>query len=170
MTVLESDCYTRGCPCGYAGDSSQECTCSEAGIGRYQRRISGPLLDRIDIFVDVPRVAYEKLEGTTLGETSAAVRERVEQARTVQRERFAGTSVVANAEMTPADVRRYCQEPLDEGARSLLRLATGQLSLSARAFHRVLKLARTIADLAACETISSGHVAEAVQYRHRTAP
>jgi len=158
------------CPCGYAGDSNQECTCSEAGIGRYQRRISGPLLDRIDIFVDVPRVAYEKLEGTTLGEPTAAVRQRVEQARTVQRDRFSGSPLLANAEMTASDVRRYCQDALDDGARALLRLAAGQLSLSARAFHRVLKISRTIADLAASETIASAHVAEAVQYRHRTVP
>lgn len=157
------------CPCGYAGDSTQECTCSEAGIGRYQRRISGPLLDRIDIFIDVPRVAYEKLEGSTAGEPSVDVRQRVERARSVQLQRFAGTPLIANAEMTPTDVRRFCQDVLEDDARSLLRLATTQLGLSARAFHRVLKLARTIADLGGCQTLSSAHVAEAIQYRHRTA-
>ncbi len=157
------------CPCGYAGDATHECTCSTTGIDRYQRRISGPLLDRIDIFVDVPRVGYEKLEGRVAGEGSAAIRARVEQARALQAARFEGTGLTANAEMTASDVRRYCQDLLDDGARSLLRLATNQLGLSARAFHRVLKLSRTIADLAASETIAAANVAEAVQYRHRSA-
>jgi magnesium chelatase family protein len=156
------------CPCGFAGDPTHECTCSESGIGRYQRRISGPLLDRIDIFVDVPRVAYEKLEGTAQGETSAEIRQRVEAARERQRQRLAGSGLVANAEMTAADVRRHCQEALDDAARSLLRLAMGQLGLSARAFHRVLKLSRTIADLRGSDPINSADVAEAVQYRHRS--
>jgi magnesium chelatase family protein len=156
------------CPCGFAGDSTHECTCSESGIGRYQRRISGPLLDRIDIFVDVPRVAYEKLEDTAPGEGSAEIRQRVEAARAIQRQRFTGSSLVANAEMSAADVRRHCQESLDDAARSLLRLAMGQLGLSARAFHRVLKLSRTIADLRGSDAINSADVAEAVQYRHRT--
>ena len=157
------------CPCGYAGDTSHECTCSQSGIERYQRRISGPMLDRIDIFVDVPRVAYDKLEGRAAsGDPSAAIRERVERARAVQAKRFAGAPLVANAEMTASDVRRFCQDALDEGARSLLRLATNQLALSARAFHRVLKLSRTIADLAGSDPIASAHVAEAVQYRHRS--
>lgn len=155
------------CPCGYAGDSSHECTCSVANITRYQRRISGPLLDRIDIFVDVPRVEYEKLASTVPAEDSETVRGRVEAARRHQTTRFAGTAVKTNAEMTPAEVRRFCQEPLDDGARSILRLATTQLALSARGFHRVLKLARTIADLSEVEQISSAHVAEAVQYRYR---
>lgn len=157
------------CPCGYAGDTAHECTCLQSGIERYQRRISGPLLDRIDIFVDVPRVAYDKLESLAHGaESSAMVRERVQRARMRQSARFAGTALVANAEMAASDVRRYCQEALDDGARSLLRLAANQLGLSARAFHRVLKLSRTIADLAESDLISSAHVAEAVQYRHRT--
>jgi magnesium chelatase family protein len=127
------------------------------------------LLDRIDIFVDVPRVEYDKLEATRQsGEPSAAIRERVERARARQSERFEGTALVSNAEMTAVDVRNFCQEQLDENARSLLRMATNQLALSARAFHRVLKLARTIADLAGSESIASAHIAEAVQYRHRT--
>lgn len=157
------------CPCGYAGDASRECSCSEAGIGRYQRRISGPLLDRIDLFVDVPRVAYEKLASSAPAEPSAVIRQRVEAARARQTARFLGAALVANAEMTPAEVRRYCQEAMDEGAQALLKLATTQLALSARAFHRVLKLARTIADLAGSESIAAAHVAEAVQYRYRPA-
>jgi magnesium chelatase family protein len=156
------------CPCGYAGDTTHECTCSPSGIERYQRRISGPLLDRIDMFVDVPRVEYDKLEGKAAsGDSSFTIRDRVERARALQAERFAGTSLIANAEMGATDVRQYCQNTLDEGARSLLRLATNQLGLSARAFHRVLKLSRTIADLAECDSIGAAHVAEAVQYRHR---
>jgi magnesium chelatase family protein len=138
-------------------------------MARYQRRISGPLLDRIDIHIDVPRVEFEKLAGTNAAEPTVAVRGRVETARLRQGERFAGTRIHANAEMTAAEVRRYCQTVLDDGARSLLRLAMDQLGLSARAFHRTLKLARTIADLAGCERIESAQVAEAVQYRHRAA-
>ncbi len=155
------------CPCGFYGDSTKECTCSESTVSRYQKRISGPLLDRVDIFVDVPRVEYEKLAAETTGEPSAAIRERVERTRQVQAKRFAGSRLLCNAEMTPAEVRQYCQAVLDEQAQSLLRLAMTQLSLSARAFHRVLKLARTIADMAGEERIASAHVAEAVQYRQR---
>ena len=135
---------------------------------KYQRRISGPLLDRIDLFVDVPRVDYEKLAGQGLAEPSAVVRERVVTARRHQEERFRGTRLSANAEMTPVEVREHCQQRLDEGASDLLRLAMGQLSLSARAFHRILKLARTIADLAGSDGITTAHLAEALQYRQRS--
>jgi len=155
------------CPCGYHGDPTKPCSCSSSTVARYQRRISGPLLDRIDIHVEVPRVEYEKLAATTTGEPSAAVRARVEAARAVQTARFAGTRLTCNAEMTPVEVRRYCQAALDDGARALVKLATDQLGLSARAFHRTLKLSRTIADLAGSETIGAPHVAEAVQYRYR---
>jgi len=136
-------------------------------VVRYQRRISGPLLDRIDIFVDVPRVDYEKLADDAVGEPSEAVRGRVEAARGRQQGRFAGTRFICNAEMTPLEVRQHCQMALDEAAKSLLRLAMNQLALSARSFHRVLKLARTIADLAGAETIATPHLAEALQYRQR---
>ena len=156
------------CPCGFAGDMVKECSCSESTITRYQKRVSGPLLDRIDIFVEVPRVEYEKLASDAAGEPSRAVRERVEEARSVQATRFAGTRFVCNAEMTPTEVREHCQARLDEQAQSLLRLAMAQLSLSARSFHRVLKLARTIADMARSEGISSHHLAEAIQYRQRS--
>jgi len=155
------------CPCGFRGDGTKECTCSDSTVVRYQRRISGPLLDRIDIFADVPRVDYEKLADDAVGESSEAVRGRVEAARGRQQERFAGTRFICNAEMTPMEVRQHCQMALDESAQSLLRLAMNQLALSARSFHRVLKLARTIADLAGAETIASSHLAEALQYRHR---
>jgi magnesium chelatase family protein len=139
-------------------------------VSRYQRRISGPLLDRIDLFVDVPRVAYEKLASAVRGEPSAAVAERVERARTVQHARFvaAGDSPVRlNAEMTSAQVREFAQQRLGEGAGDVLRMAVQRLNLSARAFHRVLKLSRTIADLAESEIIESAHVAESIQYRQR---
>ena len=134
---------------------------------RYQKRVSGPLLDRIDIFVEVPRVEYEKLSSEWRGEPSEVVRERVEDARRVQQARFDGTRFMSNAEMTPTEVRTHCQTQLDEQAQSLLRLAMAQLSLSARSFHRILKLSRTIADLAGSEIIASHHLAEAVQYRQR---
>ncbi|MFQ6016171.1 MAG: YifB family Mg chelatase-like AAA ATPase [Anaerolineae bacterium] len=153
------------CPCGYFGDPVKECTCSLAMVSRYQKRLSGPLLDRIDIHIEVPRVDYDKLSSDRLGEPSAAIRQRVEAAREVQRQRFEGTGFTCNADMGPAQVRKYC--PLDETGRSLLRAAMQQLAMSARAFHRILKLARTIADLAGSEQIETAHLAEAIQYRPR---
>jgi magnesium chelatase family protein len=126
------------------------------------------MLDRIDLFVEVPRIDYEKLASLEPAEPSARVRERVNQARTLQRERLGGRGATDNAEMSPADVRDFCQSHLDEGAMSFLKLATNQLSLSARAFHRILKVARTIADLSGAETLTTAHVAEAVQYRQRS--
>jgi magnesium chelatase family protein len=155
------------CPCGFYGDPTRECACSESTVSRYQKRISGPLLDRIDIFIEVPRVEYEKLAANSTGEPSEVIRQRVSQARAVQTERFRHSRLVCNAEMMPTEVRQHCQSALDEQAQSLLRLAMNQLSLSARAFHRVLKLARTIADMAAAEHIASPHLAEAIQYRQR---
>jgi magnesium chelatase family protein len=153
------------CPCGYYGDPVRECTCSLATISRYQKRISGPLLDRIDIHIEVPRVDYDRLTTDRLGEPSAAIRERVERAREIQRARFAGTSLTCNADMGPTEVREICR--LDETGRNLVRAAMQQLQMSARAFHRILKLARTIADLAGSERIETAHLAEAIQYRPR---
>jgi magnesium chelatase family protein len=150
------------CPCSYWGDPTHECTCTPATVTRYQKRISGPLLDWVDIHVDVPRVAYEKLTDQRLGEPSEAVRARVEAARERQRQSFAGaagTDIACNADMRPADVRKHCK--LDETGNALIRTAMAQLQLSARAFHRVLKLARTIADLAGSDGIQ---LAEAIQY------
>lgn len=155
------------CPCGFAGDPQRACTCTDGTVARYQKRISGPLLDRIDIFVEVPRVEYEKLAGEAPGEPSAVVRQRVEAARETQRQRFRDSRVTCNAEMTPTEVREFCQARLDEQAASLLRLAMTQLSLSARSFHRVLKLSRTIADMEESDRITAAHVGEAIQYRQR---
>ncbi|MDO8613195.1 MAG: YifB family Mg chelatase-like AAA ATPase, partial [Dehalococcoidia bacterium] len=157
------------CPCGFYGDPTKQCSCSPSTVTRYQHRISGPLLDRIDIFVDVPRVEYEKLTEDATAEPSAAVRERVEASRERQRLRFSESKLVCNAEMGPVEVRDFCQRPLEDGAKSLLRMAMNQLSLSARSFHRVLKLARTIADLGGSEVILTSHLAEALQYRQRGA-
>lgn len=158
------------CPCGYYGDPLKPCTCAASVVTRYQKRISGPLLDRIDIHIEVPRVEYDKLSDLRLGEPSAVIQARVEAARQIQRQRFSVLenpgSPTCNADMTLAEVRRFC--PLDDAGRSLMKAAMSQLQLSARAYHRVLKLARTIADLAACELIASQHLAEALQYRPRS--
>jgi magnesium chelatase family protein len=124
-----------------------------------------PLLDRIDIHVEVPRVEYDKLTDDRLGEPSAAIRRRVERARETQRQRFDGTPLTCNADMGPGEVRKVCK--LDQAGRSLVRAAMQQLQMSARAFHRILKLSRTIADLAGSEAIETAHLAEAIQYRPR---
>ena len=134
-------------------------------VARYQKRISGPLLDRIDIHIEVPRVEYEKLSDDRLGEPSAAIRGRVAAARERQLRRFKGTSLTCNADMGPAEVRDFCQ--VDPAGKSLLKAAMQQLQMSARAYHRILKLARTISDLAGSERIETVHLAEAIQYRPR---
>ena len=154
------------CPCGHWGDPQKACTCAPAVVTKYQKRISGPLLDRIDIHVEVPRVDYDKLSGDRFGESSEVIRARVEAARQRQRERFSTIKtprVLTNADMRVGEVRLFCK--LDEAGESLIRAAMGQMNLSARGYHRVLKLARTIADLAGCEQIQAAHLAEALQYR-----
>jgi magnesium chelatase family protein len=153
------------CPCGWANDAERQCSCSAALITKYQKRVSGPLLDRIDVYVDVPRVQYEKLSTERLGEASEAIRARVIAARERQARRLRGGRPLANAEMGVAEVRACC--PLDAAGQSLMKAAMRQLALSARGYHRVLKLARTIADLAGQEQIGAAHLAEAIQYRPR---
>ena len=153
------------CPCGYYGDPFRQCTCSPSLVSRYQKRISGPFIDRVDIFVEVPHIDYEKLADDRLGEKSDKVQARIKAARSIQQKRFEGTKLTCNAEMTPPEVREFCRA--EESAQSLLKAAMKQLYLSARAFHRILKLARTIADLENADIIKAHHLAEAIQYRPR---
>jgi magnesium chelatase family protein len=152
------------CPCGYHGDAQRRCSCAPQAVQRYLSRVSGPLLDRIDLHVDVPAVRYRDLADARAGEPSEAVRERVCRAREVQRERFAHRADIhANAHMAPRELRQFCR--IGEGSDALLRTAITRLGLSARAYHRVLKIARTIADLDGAAEIGTGHVSEAIQYR-----
>lgn len=150
------------CPCGYYGDPTHACTCSNSMITRYQKRISGPLMDRIDIHMDVPRVDFEKLTAVRRGEPSANIRQRVENARARQMSRLQ-PHLFCNADMGPTEVRQFCE--LNETGKRLMKSAMSQMGLSARAFHRVLKVGRTIADLAGEEKIEAVHLAEALQYR-----
>ncbi len=151
------------CPCGWLGSPTRRCRCSGYQVANYLNKISGPLLDRIDIHLEVPAVRYKELSDERRGELSVRIRERVNAAREVQRARFAGTKIYANAQMTTRDVERWCV-PDGEGEK-LLRTAIEKLGLTARAYHRVLKLARTIADLAGEEGIAATFVSEAIQYR-----
>ena len=159
------------CPCGYYGDPVKPCTCSQQMVTRYQNKISGPLLDRIDIHIEVPRVDYDKLTDDRRGEPSEVIRQRVQQARERQLERFAATrenggrALLSNADMGPREIATYAH--LTPEGEKLIRSAMQQMHLSARAYHRVLKLARTISDLDACDDIQPHHLAEALQYRAR---
>lgn len=151
------------CPCGYASDPERQCICSPMHIARYQKKISGPLLDRIDLHVEVPRVDFEKLSKHELAESSEAIRARVEEARERQHRRLKETPYSTNSEMKNRDIREHCR--LDDPSVNLMREAVNHMHLSARSYHRILKLARTIADLSGKDAISSEHVAEALQYR-----
>lgn len=152
------------CPCGYRGDPKRHCACSPGQLLRYERRVSGPLLDRIDLHIQVPRQDFATLRvGGAAAEPSAVIRERVEKARAIQRARFAGSKVYVNAHMGARLVTKHCQ--VDVPSHALLQQAVDQLHLSARGYVRVLKVARTIADLAGSEKIELAHVAEALQYR-----
>lgn len=152
------------CPCGFYGyEEDRPCTCTPHQVERYRSKISGPLLDRIDIHIEVPKVDYQTLTEFSPAESSTSIRQRVQQARQRQQERFHKLSIVTNSEMTPAVIKKYCQ--LDSDSQTLLKQAFDTLGLSARAHHRILKVARTIADLAGEEKIGVSHIAEAIQYR-----
>lgn len=153
------------CPCGYASDPERACVCSSAQIIKYQKKISGPLLDRIDLHIEVPRVKFEKLSSTELSESSEKVRERVEKAREIQNRRFKGLKIQTNSEMSNLEIRNFCK--LNNESIDLLKSAVNQLHLSARGYNRILKLSRTIADLGSSNDIELQHLAEALQFRTR---
>ena len=197
--VLPSKKATNPCKCGFFGDPKRECRCSQADVQRYRDRISGPLLDRIDIHVEVPAVQYRDISSNVPGESSESIRARVEAAREVQRQRFTLTTATAipsvasdqsdpseksdksdspsktpsgpngltktrcNSRMTAQQIKRHCQ--LDEAAEGMMKMAMTELNFSARAYDRILKVARTIADLANSESILADHIGEAIQYR-----
>jgi magnesium chelatase family protein len=152
------------CPCGFFGDATRECHCSPTQIQRYVSKISGPLLDRIDIHIEVPAVKYKELRGDTEIETSASVRERVLRARQIQAQRYKSEKgLYANAQMPPKLIRKHCAISAD--GEKLLETAIQRLGLSARAHDRILKVSRTIADLEAAASIEAKHLSEAIQYR-----
>jgi magnesium chelatase family protein len=151
------------CKCGYYGDSVRECTCTSGQIQAYLGKVSGPMLDRFDIHIEVPPVDYDDLSSKTKAESSAEIKKRVDAARQIQRERFKGTSTSCNAKMTPAQTRQFCT--VTEQADKLLKKAFDTIGLSARAYDKILKVARTIADLDNSENIENKHILEAIQYR-----
>ncbi len=156
-------CAMNPCPCGYYGHPTRECTCREGTASKYLAKISGPLLDRIDIHIEVPPVDFEKLSDEHKGEPSAKIKERVETARKIQQERLRGTAANCNAQMNPAMTREFCKAT--EAAMKMLQLSFDKLGLSARAYDKILRVARTIADLDNSEMIEANHIAEAIQYR-----
>lgn len=154
------------CPCGYYGNPHHECRCSLSQINKYQKKISGPLLDRIDLFIDVPEVKHESLTADTVGESSEKILNRVIAAREIQRKRFTNFKTKTNSEMTPEMIKKLCR--LEDKASAILNQALSQFHLSARSYHRLIKISRTIADLAHSETIKADHIAESLQYRTKT--
>lgn len=151
------------CPCGYFGSKEKECTCRDDQIRKYINRISGPLLDRIDIHVEVEGVKFDKLENDSASESSSDIRKRVNNARNIQLSRYAGYNIFSNSELTPSLINKYCR--LSQGGKKVLESAFDRLGLSARAYSRILKVARTIADLDNSDNIEIPHLAEAIQYR-----
>jgi len=151
------------CPCGFYADRHRECTCTLPQVQRYRAKVSGPLLDRIDIQIEVPAIRFQVMASESSGEQSESIRKRVNQARKIQLERFAGKKIHSNAQMTSKHLKKYCQ--IDDASKRLLETAIDKLGLSARAYTRILKVARTIADLEGSEAILTPHISEAIQYR-----
>ena len=151
------------CPCGYYGDETHQCTCSPRKISNYLNKISGPLLDRFDIHVEVPPVKFDELRSDEVSECSAEIKKRVDAARDIQRERFKNSKTTSNSRINAAELSQFCL--IDKEAEKVLRNAFEKLNMTARAYDRVLKVARTVADLEQSEIIRSYHVLEAVQYR-----
>lgn len=151
------------CPCGYYGSPDKECTCTPQAINKYISKISGPLLDRIDIQIEVSPVKYEKLGNDEIPESSEVIKKRVNQARIIQRQRYAKENIYSNSSLTPKLITKYCK--LDKESKKILETAFEKLGLSARAYGRILKVARTIADLEGSEAIQKAHIAEAILYR-----
>jgi magnesium chelatase family protein len=151
------------CPCGYLTDPEKPCQCNPSQVIAYRKKLSGPLLDRIDLHLEVPRLSYEKLTSSKKTKTSAEIRQNVEKARLIQQKRFAKTKIRMNSEITAKYIDQFC--PLTDESKKVIGQAVDHLHLSGRAFHRVLKLARTIADLTESEPIKVEHISEALQYR-----
>lgn len=156
-------CAMNPCPCGYFGHPTKKCTCPSGAPAKYLSKVSGPLLDRLDIHIEVPQVDFKKLSDDAPGESSAEIKKRVNKARKIQQERLKGTGITCNGKMTPAQTRKFC--PLDRKSKDMLERSFEALGLSARAYDKILRVARTIADLDECENIELEHITEAVQYR-----
>jgi magnesium chelatase family protein len=151
------------CPCGYFGHPTKKCTCSKQQVSRYLSKISGPMLDRLDIHVEVPPIDFDSLKTKGAEESSAAIRERVNNARRLQEERYKGSGITCNARLTPSMLEKYCI--MSEEAERALKLAFDRMGLSARAYDRLLKVSRTIADLDGSERIETPHIMQAIQFR-----
>ena len=151
------------CPCGFYGSKDKECTCTPQAISKYMGKISGPLLDRIDIQIEVTPVKYQKLDNTEKIENSEEIKDRVNKARKIQHERYINDNIYSNSQLTPKFIEKYCN--LDKQGKKILEMAFEKMGLSARAYGRILKVARTIADLDGKESIQTTHIAEAIQYR-----
>jgi magnesium chelatase family protein len=163
LAIYNKELGAQLCPCGYLADPIHPCTCAPIAIHRYRSRISGPLLDRIDIHIEVPAVKYRDLADRGEAESSSAIAARVERSRTIQADRYRGTKIHCNAQMTPRFIKKFCE--LDAAGNRMLELVTDRLGFSARTYNRILKVARTIADLESSENIHEQHIAEAIQYR-----